>query len=84
MCAGKRWSTASAYLRPALGRPNLKTEVRCLASRILFDGNRAVGVEYVQEGQKKRVRAVDYFNRQIFVIFRLFYVISLPSLFSLI
>uniref|UniRef100_A0A674ML24 Choline dehydrogenase n=1 Tax=Takifugu rubripes TaxID=31033 RepID=A0A674ML24_TAKRU len=54
---GKRWSTASAYLRPALGRPNLKTEVRCLASRILFDGNRAVGVEYVQEGQKKRVFA---------------------------
>lgn len=60
MCAGKRWSTASAYLRPALGRPNLKTEVRCLTSRILFDGNRAVGVEYVQEGQKKRVRSVYY------------------------
>lgn len=84
ICAGKRWSTASAYLRPALGRPNLKTEVRCLASRILFDGNRAVGVEYVQEGRKKRVRSVYYFNRQIFVIILLFYVISLPSSFSLI
>lgn len=82
MCAGMRWSTASAYLRPALGRPNLKTEVRCLTSRILFDGNRAVGVEYVQKGQKKRVRPTDYYhcNRQKFLM----PVICLPSLFSLI
>lgn len=55
MCSGKRWSTASAYLRPVLGRSNLRTEVRCLTSRILFDRNRAVGVEYIQKGQKKRV-----------------------------
>ncbi|XP_038578905.1 choline dehydrogenase, mitochondrial [Micropterus salmoides] len=54
---GKRWSTASAYLRPVLGRPNLKAEVRCLTTKILFDGNRAVGVEYTQSGQKKRVFA---------------------------
>lgn len=54
---GKRWSTASAYLRPALGRPNLKAEVRCLTTKILFDGRRAVGVEYTQRGQKKRVFA---------------------------
>lgn len=53
--AGKRWNTASAYLRPVLGRPNLKTEVRCLTTKILFDGKRAVGVEYMQNGQKKRV-----------------------------
>eukprot|EP00064_Thunnus_orientalis_P016470 superscaffoldBa00003276_g16535 len=56
-CGGKRWSTASAYLRPVLGRPNLKTEVHCLTTKILFDGNRAVGVEYTQKGQKKRVFA---------------------------
>uniref|UniRef100_A0A8C6WNR3 Choline dehydrogenase n=1 Tax=Neogobius melanostomus TaxID=47308 RepID=A0A8C6WNR3_9GOBI len=54
---GKRWSSASAYLRPVLGRPNLKAEVRCLTTRILFDGRRAVGVEYTQRGQKKRVFA---------------------------
>ncbi|GAA6220076.1 choline dehydrogenase, mitochondrial [Lates japonicus] len=54
---GKRWSAASAYLRPVLGRPNLKTEVHCLTTKILFDGNRAVGVEYIQKGQKKRVFA---------------------------
>lgn len=57
--SGKRWSTASAYLRPVLGRPNLKTEVRCLTTKILFDGNRAVGVEYTQNGEKKRVRGTD-------------------------
>ncbi|KAM9342469.1 choline dehydrogenase, mitochondrial, partial [Pholidichthys leucotaenia] len=54
---GKRWSTASAYLRPALGRANLKTEVRCLTTKILFDGHRAVGVEYTQNGQTKKVFA---------------------------
>lgn len=54
---GKRWSTASAYLRPVLSRPNLKTDVRCLTTRILFDGTRAVGVEYQQNGETKRVYA---------------------------
>ncbi|KAM9828079.1 choline dehydrogenase, mitochondrial isoform 2-T2 [Syngnathus typhle] len=54
---GKRWSTASAYLRPVLDRPNLKTEVRCLTTKILFDGHRAVGVEYLQKGETKQVFA---------------------------
>ncbi|XP_057675594.1 choline dehydrogenase, mitochondrial [Corythoichthys intestinalis] len=54
---GKRWSTASAYLRPVLNRPNLKTEVRCLTTKILFDGHRAVGVEYIQKGETKQVFA---------------------------
>lgn len=53
---GKRWSTASGYLRPVLSRPNLKAEVRCLTTRILFDGTRAIGVEYQQNGETKRVR----------------------------
>jgi choline dehydrogenase/4-pyridoxate dehydrogenase len=35
---GRRCSTAVAYLRPALGRPNLKLEVKALATRILFEG----------------------------------------------
>ena len=52
---GKRWSTASAYLRPVLSRPNLQAEVRCMITRVLFEGNRAVGVEYLQNGQKKKV-----------------------------
>lgn len=61
LCPGKRWSTASAYLRPVLGRPNLKAEVCCMTTKILFDGNRAVGVEYTQQGQKKRVGAITSF-----------------------
>ncbi|KAJ8015837.1 hypothetical protein DPEC_G00000500 [Dallia pectoralis] len=54
---GKRWSSASAYLRPVLNRTNLKTEVGCLTTRILFNGNRAVGVEYSQNGRKNQVFA---------------------------
>uniref|UniRef100_A0A672MW04 Choline dehydrogenase n=1 Tax=Sinocyclocheilus grahami TaxID=75366 RepID=A0A672MW04_SINGR len=54
---GKRRSTASAYLRPALSRANLRTEVSCVVTRILFDGTRARGVEYQQHGQTKKVFA---------------------------
>lgn len=52
---GKRWSTASAYLRPALSRVNLKTEVRALTTKVLFEGTKAVGVEYLQKGERKKV-----------------------------
>lgn len=51
---GKRWSTASAYLRPALSRPNLRAEVQTLVSRVLFEGTRAVGVEYIKDGQSHK------------------------------
>lgn len=53
--AGKRWSTACAYLHPALSRPNLTAEARTLVSRVLFEGTRAVGVEYIKNGQSHRV-----------------------------
>ncbi len=54
---GKRWSTASAYLRPVLDRPNLKIESNALVSRVLFEGTRAVGVEFVQKKQTVVARA---------------------------
>jgi choline dehydrogenase len=54
---GRRWSTAVAYLRPALTRPNLAVEVGALATRVLFEGGRAVGVEYVQRGRTLTARA---------------------------
>uniref|UniRef100_A0A4W3J3U7 Choline dehydrogenase n=1 Tax=Callorhinchus milii TaxID=7868 RepID=A0A4W3J3U7_CALMI len=54
---GKRWSAASAYLRPALTRPNLSTEVQAFVTRILFEGTKAVGIEYTQGGEKKKVYA---------------------------
>ncbi len=47
---GRRWSTAAGYLRQARPRPNLKIELNALASRLVFSGRRAVGVEYRQDG----------------------------------
>ena len=55
---GRRWSTASAYLVPALDRPNLKIESEAHVTRILFEGTRAVGVEFVQKKEKQQVRAI--------------------------
>ena len=56
---GYRWSTASAYLRPALNRPekNLSVESKVLVTKILFDGKKAIGVEYIQGGKTKKVFA---------------------------
>lgn len=54
---GRRCSSATAYLRPALNRPNLKVEVRALAQRILIEGRRAGGVEYRQNGVAHTARA---------------------------
>ena len=54
---GRRWSAASAYLRPAKRRQNLSIETRALAARILFEGRRAVGVDYVVGTQTRRTLA---------------------------
>lgn len=54
---GFRCSTARAYLRPARGRANLAIETGALACRILFEGRRAVGVEYEQGGLRRTARA---------------------------
>ena len=45
---GRRWSTANAYLRPAMHRPNLRLETHALATKISFEGRRARGVTYRQ------------------------------------
>jgi len=45
---GRRLSAARAYLHPVMDRPNLDVRCRAFVTRILFDGNRAVGVEYRQ------------------------------------
>ena len=49
---GRRCSAALAYLRPALGRPSLRLLVDTLAMRIVLEGSRAVGVEYVRGGER--------------------------------
>src|SRR5580704_598711 len=48
---GHRCSAADAYLRPALSRKNLTVEIHTLVTRLIFDGKRARGVEYLQRGQ---------------------------------
>jgi choline dehydrogenase len=45
-CRGRRCSAATGYLRPAEKRPNLRIEVDALATRILFDGKKAIGVRF--------------------------------------
>src|SRR5207253_8675875 len=55
----RRCSAAVAYLRPALRRPNLRVAIRALAQRVLFDGRRAVGLEYRQEGVVRYARVRD-------------------------
>ena len=53
---GNRCSTAQGFLKPALRRPNLEVVTGAMADRILFDGKRAVGVRFVQDGQLKEIR----------------------------
>jgi len=54
---GQRWSAAKGYLTPILGRKNLTIESNAHVSRILFDGKKATGVEFVQEKQIVKVSA---------------------------
>jgi 4-pyridoxate dehydrogenase len=56
---GWRCSAAVAYLRPAAKRGNITLLTRAHATRILFDGRRAVGIEYVKDGQRREIRADD-------------------------
>jgi choline dehydrogenase len=54
---GLRWSTAKGFLKPARKRSNLIVQTRAQAYRVLFEGRRAVGVEYLQGGVRKCARA---------------------------
>lgn len=52
---GRRCSAAVAYLRPALATGNLEIKTGCLVTRVLFEGDRATGVEFVQGGKIQQV-----------------------------
>jgi choline dehydrogenase-like flavoprotein len=54
---GERWSAAKGYLTPNLHRSNLQVITGAHATKVLFEGKRAVGVEYRQDGQIKTVKA---------------------------
>jgi choline dehydrogenase-like flavoprotein len=54
---GARWSTADAYLKPAMRRPNLRLLTNATAMRVVIEDGRAVGVEFEQDGRRQVVRA---------------------------
>jgi len=53
---GARWSVADAFLRPALKRGNLTVWTRVQAARVLIEGGRAAGVEYLLKGSRHQIR----------------------------
>ena len=52
----RRWSSARAYLHPALKRKNLSTETNVQVNKVLFEGKKAVGVEYSKKGKTFSVK----------------------------
>ena len=54
---GVRWSTASAYLKPVLGRPNLMVQTNSFVHRVIFADRRAVGVECKTNGSLQQFEA---------------------------
>ena len=54
---GRRLSAARAYLHPVMKRPNLTVKTFALTTRILFEGERAIGVEYTRGGRSRTVTA---------------------------
>jgi choline dehydrogenase len=53
--AGRRESSATAYLAPIRNRPNLTVETQALTTRVMLEGTRASGVEYLKNGQTCQV-----------------------------
>ena len=54
---GRRWSTANAYLRPAMKRPNLTVITHALVHKVLLNGKTATGVRYEKGGKVHEVKA---------------------------
>ena len=54
---GRRWSVADAYIHPADTRPNLTVRTEAFVTRIVLEGNRAVGVAYTRRGEHLVARA---------------------------
>ncbi len=54
---GRRWSAADAYLRPALKRPNLAALTHARIARLIVEGDRVAGVEYLVKGETRRALA---------------------------
>lgn len=59
---GRRWSAATAYLKPALKRPNVQL-IRCFARKVVIENGRATGVEVERDGKIEVIKA----NREVIV-----------------
>ena len=53
---GRRWSAARGFLKPVLDRGNLRLETGCLVEGVAFEGRRAAGVRWRQNGEVRRAR----------------------------
>jgi choline dehydrogenase-like flavoprotein len=53
---GRRWSAARGFLKPALGRTNVRLQTGCMIERVELDNKRAIGVRYNQNGETKIAR----------------------------
>ena len=53
---GRRWSAARGFLKPVLKRKNLRVETGCLAESIVFEGRRAAGIRFRQNGATELAR----------------------------
>jgi choline dehydrogenase len=53
---GRRWSAARGFLKPVLHRQNLRLETGCMVERVTFEGRRASGVQFKQNGATKLAR----------------------------
>jgi choline dehydrogenase len=54
---GQRCSAAVAYLHPAMSRPNLTVETGALAAKVIIENARATGVEFIQNGGRRKAKA---------------------------
>jgi choline dehydrogenase-like flavoprotein len=54
---GRRWSSARGFLKPVLGRANLRLETSVLVDRLIIEGGRAAGVRFMQGGETVEARA---------------------------
>ncbi len=54
---GLRWSTAKAFLRPARDRANLTVLTRAQAEKLVLDGKKVTGIDFLQAGQPRRAKA---------------------------
>jgi choline dehydrogenase len=54
---GRRWSSARGFLKPVLNRANLRLETKVLVDRLIIENGRAVGVQFMQNGEAFEARA---------------------------